>query len=461
MKVLKSMTILCFSLIILLPVITFNFEEGAVSEIDNRELMPNPFSKEAREQGDLTENIENYVNDRIGLRDDMILAYTVMNDRVFGKMVHPSYVYGKDGYVFGAGVSVYPCYSEFHEEFADMIQEIQNYCTERNVPFLFVFDPAKPAILTQYLPEGQNYDREWVDRFLNSLKERGVHYIDNTEILRKKTAEGEDVFNKKFDANHWNDLGALYGTNQILRTLQEDIPQVHVNQAEDIAMGEALKDTLPVSKFPIDETVPDIYVNMQCEDRSEEYREELSLDENFNEFGYFYNSARAKEGAPRTLVFQGSYMNEYGYKYLMNGFGEYIYVHDYQNVINFPYYFNIFKPECVVFEVAEYTITNEYFDFGRMQAMNLNPPLESVSGRGEDIQSEEVDEAALTIGKGTKLTKITWEPESEISHGWLELGEGNVYDLMPDDESEGSYSTTVLTEEYEKFKEVIRIFWKE
>ena len=50
-----------------MPVLTFNFKEGAVSEIDNRELAANPFSEEARETGDLTENTENYVNDRIGL----------------------------------------------------------------------------------------------------------------------------------------------------------------------------------------------------------------------------------------------------------------------------------------------------------------------------------------------------------------------------------------------------------
>lgn len=60
-------------------------------------------------------------------------------------------------------------------------------------------------------------------------------------------------------------------------------------------------------------------------------------------------------------------MNGYEYKYLMNGFSEYIYVHDYQNIINFPYYYNIFKPKCVVFEVAEYTLENGYFGRERMR----------------------------------------------------------------------------------------------
>ena len=66
-----------------------------------------------------------------------------------------------------------------------------------------------------------------------------------------------------------------------------------------------------------------------------------------------------------------SYMNEYGTEYLKNGFGEYIYVHDYQNVLNFPYYVNMFQPDCVIFEVAEYTFSNEYFDYEKMKNLDF------------------------------------------------------------------------------------------
>lgn len=62
-------------------------------------------------------------------------------------------------------------------------------------------------------------------------------------------------------------------------------------------------------------------------------------------FGYYQNTKMLNEGAPRTLVFQGSYMNSYGSKFLSNAFSEYIHVHDYQNVIDFAYYFNIFQPD--------------------------------------------------------------------------------------------------------------------
>lgn len=458
MKILRILTIICFISVILIPILAFNFDEDAISAIDNRKLTANPFSAELVESGDLTENIENYVGDRIGLRDDMIRAYTILNDKIFGKMVHPSYVYGKDKYIFGAGLTVYPCYGEFHETFADMVLKIQNYCTEREVPFLFVFDPAKPAILTEYIPQGMNYDRKWVDLFFEALEERGVRYIDNTEILREKTAEGETVFNKKYDANHWNDLGAFYGTNQILQTMQKDIPEIHVNEKKELTLGETRQTTLPTSEFPIDEMVPNIEVNMSYESRTAEYSEEISLDANYKDFCYTVNPKRVEEGSPRALVFQGSYMNGHGSKYLTNGFGEYIAVHDYQNVIDFPYYFNIFKPDCVVFEVAEYTFSDDFFNLERMKEMDLNPVLnpvlKSMLTENNGIQDMKLEEDKVSVEKGEKLTKIKWESNADISYGWIRVDAEIVYDLK---KNELGYETTILTEEYEQYMENIQI----
>lgn len=113
MKILKRITILAFCVVLMIPIFTFNTEKDAISEIDNRVLAENPLTVENSE--DFTTDVENYVNDRIGLRNEMILAYTVLNDKLFGKMVHPSYTYGKDGYVFGAGLGVNIRYNEFHE----------------------------------------------------------------------------------------------------------------------------------------------------------------------------------------------------------------------------------------------------------------------------------------------------------------------------------------------------------
>ncbi|MGM9614141.1 MAG: hypothetical protein ACI3W7_01260 [Oscillospiraceae bacterium] len=450
MKLIQKISILLFSLLILVPLVTFNLEEESISEIDNRMLTENPFTNR---NGDLSEQIESYVNDRIGLRDEMILGYTVLNDRLFGKMVHPSYSYGKDGYVFGAGVTVDTVYNEYHEAFAEMVKQIQDYCTARDVPFLFVFDPAKPAVLQEYIADGINYDRSWVDAFLQTLDELGVRYVDNTVTLTEKQQAGEMVFNQKYDANHWNDLGSLYGCNAILAELQKDFPQIHLTQAEDYTLSAELKTSLLVSQFPIHEEVPVITLHSEVENETEEYADELERSDSYPAFGYYVNEELLAEGAPRALVFQGSYMNSRGQKYLANGFGEYIFVHDYQNILNLDYYFNIFQPECVIFEVAEYTFSDGYFSYNGMLSMDLNASLESALTDCELVRSE-VPSKAVVTEQGQTLTKITWNTEERYDAVWAVFGE-TAMDMR---ECEQGYEITVTLDIYPNYGEDMIFF---
>ena len=45
---------------------------------------------------------------------------------------------------------------------------------------------------------------------LNRNWETRLHYIDNTQLMEVIKEEGEQVFNKMYNA-HWNDFGAFYG----------------------------------------------------------------------------------------------------------------------------------------------------------------------------------------------------------------------------------------------------------
>ena len=140
MKKLQIVWIVLFFLLLMLPVVFFEWEENVVSEIDNRQLTNNPFGENAQAGADLTTQLEQYVQDRIGFRDQMISGYTQLNDKLFHKMIHPLYEYGKDGYVFSRQKENVEL-GEFHQDFAEMLAQIQQYCQQRGVPFLFVLDP--------------------------------------------------------------------------------------------------------------------------------------------------------------------------------------------------------------------------------------------------------------------------------------------------------------------------------
>ena len=89
-----------------------------------------------------------------------------------------------------------------------------------------------------------------------------------------------------------------------------------------------------------------------------------------------------------------------------------------------------------------------------MKAMDLNPMLDNVLSKNDNIQDKKLDKDKLTVEKGKKLTKINWRTDEDISRGWLKLDEENVYDLK---KNESEYETTVLTEEYEEYMKDMQI----
>ena len=440
------MIILLFFAVITIPLASFNTTPNAISHIDNRNLTKNPFQIE----GDLTINIQNYINDRIGFRNEMITAYTILNDRLFGKMVHPSYSYGKDGYVFGNGI-VGNSFNNYHLAFVEMVADIQTYCEERNVPFLFVFNPAKPAVYQDKLANGINYNRSWVDTFLSELAMRKVNYLDNTETMLELRENNIDGFNQKYDANHWNDLGAYYGTKRILERLKVLCPNIYINELEDFELSEELMTSLLATKFPINEDVPQFKLKIKEESLYNEFFPELKIDPAYQSFGYYINESEKVKNTPRTLFFQGSYMNSYGYKFMINALREYIFVHDYQNVIDFSYYFNIFQPDCVVFEVAEYTFQNKYFDYGEMIKIDYHPALSTMPQN--TITSVNISDQNIAIDKGNTLTTITWYTNEKHQYVWMSLD--GVYDMRPID---GGYQVTISSDKNFEYDEMLIYF---
>lgn len=239
----------------------------------------------------------------------------------------------------------------------------------------------------------------------------------------------------------------------MLEELKKDIPAIHVNEPEELTVLETLQTTLLVSEFPIHERVPSISIDMEVTtDKYELYADELERNFSYQGFGYYVNEERLKEGAPRELVFQGSYMNSYGYKFLANGFGEYIHVHDYQNVINFPYYFNIFQPDCVIFEVVEYTLADSYFSYDNMIAMSLNPVLADVLETAGIQKAIVLESKDIIVETGETLTKIKWNCDEDFEHVWLLMD--REYDMK---KTETGYEVTVLSSVYEKYGRKLEI----
>ena len=368
MKKLKQIIIGVFLVLLCSPLIFFNWKKDAVSEIDNRKLTENPFKRGMPFNQETIAQAENFLADRVGFRNFMIKEYTVFNDKVFHEMVHPSYEYGKNGYVFFKyGSCQDGKLTDYEITFAKTIRKMQDYCEQRGVPFLFVFNPSKLSICSDQVADGYNFNRKWVPAFMKELDTLGVHYIDNSSLLEDKYRSGETVFNVKFNAGHWNDLGAFYGVNHIAEEIKKSFPDTHVNKKDEYNVEDVLRISLLVSDFPIHETEPR-YTLKKSEKLIYKDQGDLQLNEHYPYFRHVLNPMRNRK-SPKILCFQGSYMNGMGYKFMENITREYIAIHDYQNVLELPYYFEKFHPDYVVFETAEYTFSDKYYSLEKMKSI--------------------------------------------------------------------------------------------
>ena len=439
-KALNVVYILLFLCIVIIPLVFMNHRKDAVSELDNRVLAEFP----ALGDENFTGGIEQYISDRIGGRSIMLSAYSMMNDAVVGELAHPSYCYGQDGYVFFK-MHKNVKYGAYHRAFAEMTRKLQTYCEERGTEFYLIFDPEKISVYRRYLPKGFYYNDDWVDEFCGYLDELGVKYVNNSRMLIKKSYS-EQVFNRQYDAGHWNDLGCFYSTAALYELIRADHPEVPELTKDMFEITEKVEHYLPNSEIVVDETVPVFTLKTTWDDISSGWSQEIEVNPQFRHFHYYVNNAEGAEKLPRALIFQGSYFNR-GPQFLISAASEDIGIHNYQNVINFDYYFNIFTPDIVILDVAEYVFSDNYFNSADMRAMDLKPGIID-SGKDFEAQKSSLLSSASKMdvraggdvvpGRNVDAVSVYVQTD-DVKYAYL-ISDGSVYDLKT---GEGVLSASV------------------
>lgn len=401
MKNLNIAKTILFFTILSIPVITFNFKKDVVSEIDNKMLI----NIEDIFNGDgLINNMESFLDDRIGLRTNMVNSYNRLMDVLFDEMVHPNYQYGQGGYVFFKVSEVKPD-PEFQETYSSFIKSFQDYCESRGIGFLYTAEPSKTTVYEDELPKGYINNNEDLNYFISLLNEKNVNYLNNAETLIKEKDKAQ-VFDVKYDAGHWNETGAIAGISAMLDKLNEldnRVGAFDINNFEGISF---INETLPTSYFYVNEETTHYNLINDNSIEVNELESEVFRDSNFRYFSNYIN--KNNEDGPRLLIFAGSYFNGKE-KFLTENFSEIMKIHNYKNVIDYEYYINIFKPDLVLFESTEYTHSDYYFPSDMMSSKISNKNIKSYSNLKEDnfvfVSNEEIEKS------GNKITtfKIPFE----------------------------------------------------
>lgn len=359
-KITNIIFIVVIAAILIVPVIFMNHKKEQVSHIDNKSLTEWPG---VGYTAAINADINSYINDRIGFREQAILTYTTLNDKLFDVMVHPLFMYGKDGHIFYKDSEYIAAYQrlntdeEYLDSFTDFLKKTQDYCNQKDIKFLYFLCPDKKTIYSEYFPDSihTNYDNKSVIECMReNLDKKDIEYIipDNELLAAKQAAV---VYNKLYDATHWNENGAFVGHSLIDEKIQQWFSDVKPLRAEDYSVEMVNMDTLDIARFPIDEDVP-VYsvINDNTADMTELLKPCMLC--NTDTFYSHYINAAA-ENNEILLVFTDSYFQAHQ-KYYNNRFKEVYFVHR-QNYDYVQYFINLVFPNMVIFETAERSISGE------------------------------------------------------------------------------------------------------
>lgn len=420
-KINNLIKIAAFFLVILTPLLFMNIKRNQISKIDNRMLLN---FEDIFENNDVFNNIESYVEDRIGFRAQMVNLYANAMDKLFNEITHPKYEYGKDGFIMSKAEEN-EFNPEFMETYAEFIEEFQKYCNDRGIKFLYAVEPRKELIYPEYITEGYNYENRDIEYFLELLEDKSINYLNNLETLKvarensvsldilkqgylnagdeetAKLFESEDIlnssndligleesdilneqaekvesaksgedsedaivdsrgllFDKEYDARHWNETGAIIGISAILDRLNLLDNRVGTFDISKYKAQNYINDTLVASDFKINEITTHYSLIEDNSTYIEDLEDEIKRHESFRNFTHYKNESNPD--APRILIFAGSYFDNKE-KFLTESFSELMKIHNYRNVLDYEYYINIFNPDIVLFESTEYTHFDFYF----------------------------------------------------------------------------------------------------
>ncbi|WP_026509083.1 alginate O-acetyltransferase AlgX-related protein [Butyrivibrio sp. LC3010] len=232
-KILKKIYICGFAIMLLLPLIFINRDENAISEQENRTLSGFPkLRKDGGFNKELPTDIENYLNDRLGFRDQIISLNALMQYHVFGRMENGKrYRLGPDGefnIIENDMVETYQHFNLFSDEELDRIawdfQTVSDYLKDRDCEFYYMQCWDKQTIYPEYFPTSVNQygDYSRTDQFLETLETRtDVPVISLKEDFITNKGNYE-VYSKYGDPVHWTQRGAFIGYTKVMEKLNEN-----------------------------------------------------------------------------------------------------------------------------------------------------------------------------------------------------------------------------------------------
>lgn len=183
---------------------------------------------------------DKYFSDHFPYRTEIVKAFNKMN--FVGLKISPlpdKVTIGLNNFLFYSGreMDTYQGKNLFKKkELQSILEELiyrRDFCVKEGAKFYFVIIPQKQTIYEEYIPlkfrtTKSETNRTKLEEYLN---QNNFPFIDPTNYILDKKSEGNLLY--LATDNHWNNLGAFYGSQYITDVIRRDFPKLKPLTLED------------------------------------------------------------------------------------------------------------------------------------------------------------------------------------------------------------------------------------
>jgi alginate O-acetyltransferase complex protein AlgJ len=233
--------IVLFGVMLLTPFVTqlIGFSTGGTTE--NRVLAPFPTINSVREIKFLPKMSESYVNDRFGLRQQLVHLNSLVRYRL-GLSSTREVVIGKDGWLFytadklmeqHTGADIFTA-AEL-EGWVRQMEADRDWLARRGIAFYVVIAPDKNTIYPEKLPDYPRGAVTRIDQLAARLRSSDLEFIDPREELFRVKAAGEMVYTP--GDTHWSERGAFVAYQMLMDRVRKKYPSVAALTLDDFKIS--------------------------------------------------------------------------------------------------------------------------------------------------------------------------------------------------------------------------------
>src|SRR5712671_2657769 len=230
--------ILLFGVLLLVPAVAQLAGMGQ-STSENRTLAPFPKLTTFKDLADVSRASENYVNDRFGLRSQLVHANSLMHYRL-GISTNKDVVIGKDGWLFYAAERIMEQHTgadifkpDELDKWVRQMEADRDWLEQRNIAFYMVAAPDKNTIYPEKLPD---YPRPRnattrLDQLSARLEQSTLEFINPKAALLAAKQKNVQVY---FDGDtHWTQRGALVAYELLMERIRRKFPDIAARTIDD------------------------------------------------------------------------------------------------------------------------------------------------------------------------------------------------------------------------------------